>query len=146
MKIVHEITTKLGACLLCLCCVFGCQSDSLLSVSGTVTFDGEIVQDGAIVFMPADGNGVSAGGAIVEGKYTAQVSPGTMMVQIYGNREPTAAEAAKANPIGGGTMGGMSGSGPQKVQFIPGKFNSATTLRTDIQKTEKALDFVLTSE
>jgi len=132
--------------LLCLCvAVVGCSNDPRPPISGNVTFDGVPIKEGSIAFLPEDGTGAGGSAPIVNGKFTANVSSGKMVVQIYGTREPTAEEAqAQANnPMGGGTM---PGSGPQKVQFIPAKFNSATELRADIQKTQKNLDFDLKSE
>jgi hypothetical protein len=47
----------------------GCQqSDSL---SGTVTYNGEPVENGMITFASADGSGPGFGAQIVDGKYTA---------------------------------------------------------------------------
>ena len=131
---------------LCLCLVvFGCSNDPRPPISGNVTFDGVPIQDGSIAFLPEDGTGAGGSAPIINGKFTANVSSGRMVVQIYGNREPTAEEAqAQTNsPMGGS---GMPGSGPQKTQFVPAKFNAATTLRADIQKTQKDLNFDLKSE
>src|SRR4051812_18552277 len=52
-------------------------------VSGTVTYDGKPVEQGAIAFYPA--NGPAAGGAITNGQYTvAKVAVGTAKVRISG--------------------------------------------------------------
>ena len=133
--------------LLLFCCFFiiaGCSNDSLLTVSGSVSFDGVPIKEGAIAFMAEGGNGSGGSAEIVDGKYTARVSSGKMIVQIYGQRDPTPAEAqARANsPMGGSSMD----SGRQQVQFIPEKFNAFSTLRADIQKPQKNLDFALSSE
>ena len=141
-------TMRYTPLLLSLCCcfvVFGCSNDPRLSISGSVSFDGTPIKDGAIAFMPEDGTGAGGSSPIIDGKYTANVSTGKMIVQIYGNREPTAEEtqAQANNPM---SSSSMPGSGPQKVQFVPAKFNAATELRADIQKSEKKLDFTLTSD
>jgi len=132
--------------LLFLCCfiVVGCSSDSRLSVSGTVSFDGVPIQEGSIAFMPADGGGSGGTAAIIDGKYTARVSPGRMIVQIYAQRDPTPAEvqAQANNPMGSSSMGG----GPHQVQFIPKRYNEVSELRADIQQSQRDLDFALTSE
>src|SRR5688572_29941450 len=39
------------------------------SVSGTVTYEGEMVNDGWVTFTPADGKGSEAGGKVTAGKY-----------------------------------------------------------------------------
>ena len=94
--------------------------------------------------MPEGTSGSGGSAAIIDGKYTASVTPGKVIVQIYGQRDLTPEEAqARANsPMGGDSMG----AGRQQFQFIPGKFNEVSTLRADIQKSQKDLDFALTSE
>lgn len=39
------------------------------NVEGQVTFDGQPVEQGTIVFEPVDGKGAAAGGTIQNGKY-----------------------------------------------------------------------------
>ncbi|MBI1249318.1 hypothetical protein GC197_15915 [bacterium] len=63
----------------------GCtQSDKppTYKVTGTVTYDGKPVESGSIVFDPADGMGQSAMGGIENGKITADVPAGEMIVRI----------------------------------------------------------------
>ena len=79
---------SLGLVLAVLC--MGC-GDNANSVSGNVTFEGQAVQDGRIDFLPADGNGQPASGAIVNGRYAINgVGPGPKIVQItaYPKAEP----------------------------------------------------------
>lgn len=59
----------------------GCNS-SATTVTGQVTYEGKPVQKGAISFMPTDGQGPSCGGSIVNGRYTAQLSPGKKIVRV----------------------------------------------------------------
>ena len=135
--------------ILLFCCFIvtvGCSKDSRLSVSGNVVFDGIPIKEGSIAFMPVGQEGGSGGsGLITDGKYDVLVSQGKMMVQIYAERDPTPQEIQERerNPMGSSSM--MPGSAPLKVQFIPEKYNTVSTLRADIQKTEKNLDFTLTS-
>lgn len=64
-----------------LCCLFGC-SPSLSEVTGKVSFDGKLVEDGAIRFEPVDGQGNVAGDTIKGGAYSARMAPGTYKVSF----------------------------------------------------------------
>ncbi|MFM8274072.1 MAG: hypothetical protein ACKODX_17325 [Gemmata sp.] len=67
--------------------VAGCGGgDAWGDVSGTVSYDGTPVEDGAISFIPADGKGQGGGGTIKDGKYAAKVSVGNMKVQVSGSK------------------------------------------------------------
>lgn len=60
-------------------------------VGGTVTYEGKPVENGRIVFLPADGQGPSAGGEIVGGQYEVRnLTPGRKTVQITATREAAA--------------------------------------------------------
>jgi hypothetical protein len=49
----------------------GCQaSNGRYPVSGDVSLDGEAVDQGAIVFMPTEGETIKSGGRITDGRYT----------------------------------------------------------------------------
>ena len=72
----------------------GCGSSPSV-VSGSVSYNGQPVGDGHVVFQPADGKGASCGGPIKNGKYTVETTPGKKVVQIiavkkvkYGRRSP----------------------------------------------------------
>jgi hypothetical protein len=55
------------------------------SVTGRVTYDGQPVQNGAITFYPADGQGPSAGAMVADGQYRVEgITPGKKMVQVVG--------------------------------------------------------------
>lgn len=68
--------------------VAGCggESKNTIKVSGNVTVEGAPVEKGSITFVPADGNTTSAGGVIVDGKYTADVPPGEKKVMVLGTK------------------------------------------------------------
>ena len=63
----------------------GCSNEpDLVEVTGTVSFEGAPIEDGAIRFYPADGKN-PAGGTIKDGKYTATKVPvGASKVVISG--------------------------------------------------------------
>lgn len=60
----------------------GC-GPAMSTVSGTVTFNGQAVEKGAISLFPADGKGAPVGGMIANGRYTVTgVAPGEKIVQL----------------------------------------------------------------
>ncbi|WP_254511302.1 hypothetical protein [Anatilimnocola floriformis] len=77
----------------------GCGS-SFATVDGMVTFDGQPVEQGAIVFEPADRQGAVAGATIQNGKYRigpeSKMAPGNMTVRITAMR--TTGKKIKAGP------------------------------------------------
>lgn len=65
----------------------GC-SDSVATVTGSVTYNGESVKKGYVSFQPSDGRGKSFAAPIADGVYTAaQAVPGNMTAVISGVRE-----------------------------------------------------------
>jgi hypothetical protein len=61
----------------------GCNSGSAKAkIRGKVTLDGQPVPTGSISFIPADGKGQTAGAMIQDGVYEAEVSAGSMRVEI----------------------------------------------------------------
>jgi len=60
----------------------GCGQSSG-TAEGEVTYEGQPVEKGQIMFLPADGKGPTTGGAIRNGRYTvADLTPGPKIVQI----------------------------------------------------------------
>ena len=92
--------------------------------------------------MPVEGNqGVAAGGQIVEGKYELTgdtgVSLGANRVEIRGLRKSGRKEQTPFAPQG------------EMVEVdeeaVADSFNSASTLRADVQAGSQMLDFTVTS-
>jgi len=129
-------------CVLATVIVFattGCGDSSGLSkISGSVTFDGEPIEEGSISFMPAGGKGVAAGGVIKGGKYTAEVSPGELSVQIHGTKT-----VEKENPTEEEVARGLAS---EKVEIIPAKYHQESTLKITVAKSGETHDFDLTSD
>ncbi|WP_437200947.1 hypothetical protein [Planctomicrobium sp. SH664] len=100
-------------------------------VSGTVQADGAPIKTGTINFSPSPGtNGASAGAEIREGKYeipaTAGLRPGVYQVQIRAMR----GTGEMVHP----GMGAPPNERMERTeQFIPRKYNTNTTLTTEIQ-------------
>ena len=69
-------------------CIVGC-GEKIATVTGTVTYNGELVEKGSISFRPIDGTGQSFGARIIDGKYTAadRVTPGTKLVVVFGTKK-----------------------------------------------------------
>ncbi len=130
------------ALALAVCCVAfaGCApKDGLVPVKGTITLDGAPIEKGTINFAPKGGPGTAAGGAIVNGKYEARVSPGKMAVTIY---------AQKAEKIENPTQEQIErGITEITVDVVPAKYNRASTLEADIVEGQKdPVDFELTTD
>jgi len=63
--------------------VAGCGGST--AVSGSVSYEGEPVENGSITFVPADGIGPSSGSTITGGRYRVDdMAPGEKIVQIVG--------------------------------------------------------------
>src|SRR5689334_9723281 len=62
--------------------ITGCTKPNIGIVTGTVTVDGTRAKTGSIAFFPSDPKASTAGAEIVDGKYRAQVPPGTAKVEI----------------------------------------------------------------
>jgi hypothetical protein len=71
-----------SAAVILLVISIGC-SPGVCTVSGTVTYRGQPLQQGEITFTPADGIGPIAGAPITAGRYAVNdVKPGKKIVQI----------------------------------------------------------------
>ncbi|MGI6416697.1 MAG: hypothetical protein ACOX1P_13580 [Thermoguttaceae bacterium] len=131
----------LVAALLGICA--GCGGSSLATVQGTVTFDGEPVQQGSIAFEPADGVGPVAGGMIEGGKYVLAgetgVTPGKKIVRITATRS-TGKKIEAGPPEPEGTMV------DEIVSFIPEIYNQKSTLTVEVATGEATHNFELKSQ
>jgi hypothetical protein len=71
--------------IVALFCLSGCGNNgSLMEISGTVTYDGKLIQAGTITMIPQGGDGPTAAGRIADGKYSMKVAPGKKQVRIEG--------------------------------------------------------------
>jgi hypothetical protein len=87
-------------------------------VSGTVTFDGQPVPDGDILFVPADGKGLPDPGKIENGEFSFDAKPGPKRVEIEASRQ--------TGPVD--TSMGMAPRQP----YIPACYNTETTLTAEV--------------
>lgn len=66
--------------------ISGCGAAT--TVSGTVTYEGEPIEEGWVTFMPVDGSGSEAGAKITDGEYhVEEITPGEKTVQVVGVKE-----------------------------------------------------------
>ena len=98
----------------------GGAGDGPFDVSGTVTFGGSRIADGAIYFVAADSEAVMGFSKIVAGRYSAQVARGRARVRITADR-----------PVSGRTN---EAGNPLIEQYIPPRFNDTTELEATIER------------
>jgi hypothetical protein len=130
---------------LCLAGVAGCGpwTGGRMAVTGTVALDGEPVDWGSIVFVPAEGGdgGQKAGGRIENGKYAlpavSGLVPGKYRVEIRWDRKT-------------GRQIRIPGQEPDLMdetrQVVPARYNTKSDLIVDLQQGRNTLDFDLRSK
>lgn len=108
----------------------GTSFDNLVPVSGTVTFNGEPLEQGFVSFAPVDPQGQSATGKIADGKFTMQttvsapgVVAGKYKVMIESTDTPDAPTAA-AKP---------QELYPKPINLIPEKYRHPETSGLEIE-------------
>ena len=118
----------------------GCSSDSDRSrVQGSVSYNGESVDDGGIAFIPEGGgeSQVRTTGMIQDGRYdldsTRGPYPGKYRVEIYWNKKT------------GRQIANRSGTAfkDETKQAIPAKYNANTVLAVEVKPGRNTLDFDL---
>ena len=97
----------------------GCGKEKLYKVSGTVTYQGELIPDGSISFVPSDPKLSPQGAPIRDGKYTAQVRKGTMTVRITGSKPDPNEKMYDGTPVW--------------TDFVPEKYSTQSTLTVEIK-------------
>ena len=109
--------------------VAGCSEPTHYTVVGEVSWLGQPVEDGQVVFLPEDGTLHPAAAKIVNGRYEARVPPGRMKVEVHGQKDMGFNAAMHQNT---------------KAPYIPHEFNALTTLTFDVQKNDRNVaDFPL---
>jgi hypothetical protein len=103
-------------------------------VAGTVTIDGAPAESGSIAFSPVDGQSATAGGSIEKGRYTAQVPPGKMKVEI---RVAKVVGQRKLYDTADSPMA------PIMEEVLPAKYNDATELEVEVKLGENEHNFDL---
>lgn len=144
-KIVSRSHITLVVGMMSLCLTVGCGGN-LASVSGSVTFDGQPVEEGEIRFIPASNQGGQgspqvAGATIAQGKYDVPADkgavPGTYRVEIRAEKK-TGKKILAVPPAPPGSMIEIT------EQFVPAKYNEQSTLTLEITAGSNSKDFELT--
>lgn len=99
--------------------ISGCGKEKLYTVSGTVSYMGELVPDGSISFVPGDPKLSPQGASISNGKYSAQVRKGTMTVRITGSKPDPNQKMLDGSPFW--------------TDFVPEKYGAQSTLTVEIK-------------
>jgi hypothetical protein len=125
-----------GSLIFCLACI-GCSRSNVGTVTGTVTVDGEPAKVGAISFFAVDNKTPTAGAPIVDGAYTAEVSPGSCRVQVRVSKV-----------VGEKKLYDTPNSPVRKVwgEVLPAKYNDNTELTLDVKLGENKQDYNLKSK
>ena len=130
-----------GAVLAAVTAIFqaGCdQGPPVGTITGAVTFDGQPVKDGHVLFTPADGMGQTGGAAIHEGKFQAEKVPvGKMKVELHGNK------------VVGKRKSYDTPESPWEddvAELLPTKYNSKSDLTLEVKKGNQDVKYDLKSK
>ena len=136
---LKKLVTPL-ACLICLVslgCGSGEDGPELYPVTGTVTFDGEPVSEGRILFRADEGTGKGYGGVIKDGTYTLEAVDGEMTVEILASRAVPGKFGEAASPD--------EEPPPLMEMYVPEQYNTKTTLTATVKPDgENTIPFQLT--
>lgn len=112
----------------------GCgRSDGMHAVTGRVTFDGQPVESGEIIFRSPDGSEGSAAGKITDGRYSLRSTPGLKRIEITARREIETPPAPSGEPAIG------------FESYIPEKYNRQSELTAEVaERGRNTFDFELT--
>lgn len=115
----------------------GCSNEPILyEVTGTVTLDGQPVEDGQIIFVPLEEGGTPDAGSIQNGKFAFKSRPGPKKVEIQAMKQhPT---KTVPDPV--------TGTRPALESYIPDRYNTKTELTADVLSNQEVIDFELTSK
>jgi len=123
------------------CAALGCSGDNRSEVSGTVKLNGQPIAEGAINFIPVEGNkGAGAGATITGGKYhiprSAGVAAGKNRVELRAFRNTG---RKVQDPTGSpGTLA------DERVMAFPPQFNDRSTLVREVKSGSDTIDFDIT--
>lgn len=125
-------------------CGGGASGPQRGAVTGTVSFDGELVDQGSILFIPTGGTkGPSSGGGITNGKFSIPQEKGPVVgqhrVEVHWPRK-TGKKREAGSPAPPGTMI------EEVVEAIPAAYNSNSTLEQRVEAGENVIDIELTSK
>lgn len=131
-----------SALLILIAITLGCADENAVGrfvLSGSVTYDGQPVDNGTIEFFPAKGNtGKPAGAEIIAGRYEVErtLGPelGTYQVVILANRP-----SGRKVPADEGSSELID----VPVQYIPPEYNTRSTLEVEVSGDQADVNFAL---
>lgn len=118
----------------------GCGSGgpTTVPVTGNVSFEGQPVATGEIIFRAIDGQSPSAAGPIHSGHYSLRVTPGLKRVAIIATRETAPPKVGPDGPGEGGSFG---------VMYVPARYNTRSELTASVTADgENLFDFALDAD
>ncbi|WP_232100768.1 Ig-like domain-containing protein [Gimesia fumaroli] len=121
-------------------CGGGSDTPPLGQVSGTVTLDGQPLEQAQVTFQPENGR-ASIGETDSEGNYELSYT-GTTSGALLGAHQVVIISAVEA-------YSDESGEGKDRKarpELLPAKYNSKTTLKADVKSGSNQIDFPLTSK
>lgn len=104
--------------------IVACRPSERVTVTGTVRYDGQPVQRGAIVLVPLDSTSGPDGGTITAGRFSLEGRPGRRRVEVRGTRAMDENRVPRTMP--------RLGSVPVDEDYIPADFNTASTLEIEV--------------
>jgi hypothetical protein len=122
-----------GTFLSCWIISLGCgdSGPKMYPVSGRVTWQGEPLATGQIVFEPVDKQAIGSSSTIEKGEFVGRASAGSHRVKIFATRPAPQQDQ-------------VMGQAPQE-QFLPAMYNHETELTAEVVATgENQLQFELT--
>lgn len=109
-------------------------------VRGTVTFDGEPVEQGQIIFFPVEEGLTPDAGPIKDGKYSFAAREGEKRVHIEATREVPGKTVPRPAPL--------EGEDPVMEMYIPEIYNKKTVLEATVtnRDADNQFNFELTED
>jgi hypothetical protein len=98
----------------------GCSGDGMIASTGSVSYDGQLVADGAISFHPLEATIAPQGGQIAAGRFSVRTRPGRYRVEILATR-----------PQAGGVE--LTPGAKPREQYIPARYNAESTLEAEVK-------------
>lgn len=119
---------RLGVMLACLVSCTGCGSQGgRQALSGSVTYQGQPLEQGTITFLTTAGAPGPACGALIRaGRFEVPAAQGL---------EPGAYRVVISAPVPGGKLTPeevAAGASPRARESLPEKYNTASTLKADV--------------
>ena len=122
----------------------GNDGPQTVTVSGTVTLDGEPLEDGTIAFKDVAGTDKTWAGKITNGEYSFPSTVGQKRVEI---------EATKVTHQLSGGVPGTPGDPPSEqnpivisTELVPPKYNRNSDLTANVSSEEREFNFELQSK